>query len=204
MLKKALLMAALALALPLAAFASGEVDFTNAGGTLTGSNGGLALGGSALIIVNGFHGGGVITGSNLGSVSFTTGALLSGSLSAGGTFAGGGTFMITGNGANGLPAGTIFTGTFNGPVKWVLDAASTSTHHIYDFQGGISGSFNNNYVTSGAVNFQIDLGKNTFGGQAQFNSGDTSIMVPEPGTLSLFGTGILALAGIVRKKMRAS
>jgi hypothetical protein len=128
---------------------------------------------------------------------------MSGSLAGGGTFGPGGTFLITGNGANGLPSGTVFTGSFTG-AKWWLDAASTSTHHLYDFVGSISGSFNNNYVTSGTVNFQIDLGKNTFNGQASLNSADTSIMVPEPGTLSLFGTGILALAGIVRKKMRAS
>lgn len=203
MLKKVLLMAALALAMPLAAFASGEVDFTNAGGTLMGSNSGLSLSGSALVIVNGFHGGGLITGSNLGSVSFSTGAVMSGSLAGSATFAPGGTFMITGNGANGLPSGTVFTGTFT-QASWSLNAASTSTHHLYDFTGTISGSFNNNYVTSGNINFQIDTGKNTFNGQASLNSADTSIMVPEPGTLSLFGTGILALAGILRKKMRAS
>jgi|SRR5215469_831756 len=205
MLKKALLMAALALAMPLAAFASGQVDFTNAGGTLMGSSSGLSLSGSSLIFVDGFHGGGLISGSNLGSVSFTTGALTSGSLAAGGMFAAGGTFMITGNGANGLPAGTIFSGTFDQPVNWKLDAASTSTDHIYDFFAHVSGSFSNNkYVTSGAINFQIETGKNTFNGQAQLGSADTSILVPEPGTLSLFGTGILALAGIIRKKMRAS
>lgn len=204
MLKKALLMAAVALAMPLAAFASGQVDFTNAGGTLTGSNSGLTLAGSTLIIVNGFHGGGTITGTNLGSVSFTTGALMSGSLAGGGTFGPGGTFMITGNGANGLPSGTVFSGTFTS-ATWTLEPASTSTHHLYHFMGSIAGSFNNNYVSHGnTINFQIDLGKNTFNGQASLNSADTSIMVPEPGTLSLFGTGILALAGIVRKKMRAS
>src|ERR1700751_1686039 len=70
MVKKVLLLAVLALALPLAAFASGaSVGFTNTGGTLTGSSAGLSLSGSTLTVVNGLNGGGKITGSDLGSVS---------------------------------------------------------------------------------------------------------------------------------------
>ena len=100
--KKVLLLAVLALALPMAAFASSQVDFTNHGGTLSGTNAGLTLTGSALIAVNGLNGGGLITGSNLGSVSFSTGALATGSLQAGGTFAAGGSFSVMGNGSNGV------------------------------------------------------------------------------------------------------
>src|SRR5947207_15076694 len=81
------LLALLALALPTAGFASSSVDFSNSGGTLTGSNSGLALTGSLLVAVNGLNGGGLITGNNLGSVTFSTGALSSGSLQMGGTFA---------------------------------------------------------------------------------------------------------------------
>ena len=83
MVKKVLLLAVLALALPMAAFANGGVDFTNAGGTLSGSASGLSLCGSTLTVVNGLYGGGLIMGSNLGSVSFSTGALTSGSLAYG-------------------------------------------------------------------------------------------------------------------------
>src|ERR1051325_10428551 len=102
-MKKLVLLAALALALPIAAFADSGVDYTNSGGTLTGSSSGLSLSGSVLSVVNRFHGGGKITG-DLGSVSFTTGALLSGSLQTGGTLDGGGSFIITGNGTNGIPS----------------------------------------------------------------------------------------------------
>jgi hypothetical protein len=89
MIRTKILLALLVLALPLAAFAGSSVDFTNSGGTLSGTNSGLTLGGSTLIAVNGL-GGGLITGNNLGTLSFSTGALSSGSLQMGGTFAAGG------------------------------------------------------------------------------------------------------------------
>jgi len=73
------LLAVLALALPMAAFASSSVDFSNSGGTLTGTNAGMTLTGSTLIAVNGLNGGGLVTG-NLGTVEFSTGALTSGDL----------------------------------------------------------------------------------------------------------------------------
>ena len=111
--KKVLLLAVLALALPAAAFASSQVDFSNMGGTLAGTNAGLTLTGSTLIAVNGLNGGGLITGSNLGSVSFSTGALATGSLQAGGTFAAGGSFSVMGNGSNGVPNGVLFSGSFS-------------------------------------------------------------------------------------------
>src|SRR5215472_2840918 len=98
--KKLLLLAVLALMLPVAAFANSGVDFSNSGGTLTGTTEGLNLSGSVLIAVNGLNGGGLITGTNLGSVTFSTGGLTSGSLDMGGTFATGGIFTVTGNGSN--------------------------------------------------------------------------------------------------------
>ena len=118
-MKRILMLVLLALALPMAAFATNSVDFTNAGGTLSGSSAGLSLSGSELIAVNGLNGLGLVTG-DLGSVSFTTGGLTSGNLQMGGTFGGGGSFVIDGNGTNGIPSGAIFSGTFDGPVTWTL------------------------------------------------------------------------------------
>ena len=82
-MKKLLLLAVLALALPMAVFADSGVDYTNSGGTLAGSNSGLTLSGSTLIAVKGLNGGGLITGNDLGSVTFATGALISGDLADG-------------------------------------------------------------------------------------------------------------------------
>jgi PEP-CTERM motif len=203
-LKKFILLAIFALCLPMVALADSGVDFTNAGGTLTGSNSGFSLTGSTLIAVNGLNGGGLITGSNLGSIAFTTGALTGGSLQMGGTFASGGTFTITGNGTNGIPNGTIFSGTFNGPVTWTLVTLANGTHN-YTLSGSLSGTLGTLSTNGVTVQLTINTGKGFFNGSTTISSGDTNIanvVVPEPGTLSLLGTGLLGVAGVLRKKIR--
>ena len=202
-MKKTLLLAVLALALPTAVFAGSSVDYTNSGGTLSGSNSGLTLSGSALIAVNGLNGGGLITGNDLGSVSFSTGALTSGDLQNGGTFAGGGWFTITGNGTSGVPNGTLFTGTFDGPVTWTLVTLANGTHN-YTLTGAVSGTNGSGFSAVGAtVQLTINTGRGFFNGSTTISSGDTNIVVPEPGSLSLLGTGLIGLAGVIRRKLKA-
>jgi hypothetical protein len=202
MAKKLILLVVLALALPMAAFASSQLDFTNSGGMLTGSSSGLSLGGSTLVAVNGLNGGGLITGSNLGSLSFSTGALTSGSLQMGGTFAAGGSFNISGNGSNGVPNGVIFSGSFSGPVSWTLVTLANGTHN-YILTGTLTGTTASGFVTNGVtVQLTINTGKGFFNGSTQISSGDTNIVVPEPGSLTLLGTGLISLAGVVRRKLK--
>ena len=200
-MKRIALMALLALALPLAAFGS---DFTNSGGTLTGSSTGLSLSGSVLIAVDGLGGSGLITGNDLGTVSFSTGTLATGSLQMGGTFNGGGSFVITGNGSNGVPSGAIFTGSFSGPVTWTLVTLANGTHN-YTLTGSLSGIWASSGATVDGATIQltINTGKGYFNGLTTISSGDTNITsVPEPGTLGLLGTGLVGLAGVVRRKLK--
>ena len=200
-MKRILILVLLALALPMAAFANNSIDFTNSGGTLSGSSAGLSLTGSELIAVNGLNGLGLVTG-NLGSLSFTTGALTSGSLQMGGTFAGGGSFVIDGNGTNGIPSGAIFTGSFSGPVTWTLITLANGTHD-YTLSGSVTGTTLSGATVDGAtVQLVINTGKGFFNGSTTISSGDTNIVVAEPGSLTLLGTGLLGLAGVVRRKLK--
>ena len=185
------------------AYGESDTDFSNGGGRLSGTSAGLALTGSTLISVTGYPGVGSVSG-NLGGVSFTTGALASGSLRTGGTFATAGTFTIDGNGTGGLANGVLFSGTFSGPLSWTVTTLANGTHN-YALTGVVTGTMGAVNVNGVTVQLTVNTGKGLFNGSTRISGGDTTVTpsVPEPSTLAMFGTGALGLVGLWRRRTLA-
>ena len=118
-MRRVVLMAILALALPIAAFAN-SIAVTNIGGTISqNGSGGLTLSGSTII-----HFGNTV-GSNLGTLSFSIdGPLATGDLQNGGTFSPGGTFTIA------ISGGPTYTGTFSSDtwISAITETAASTAH----------------------------------------------------------------------------
>jgi hypothetical protein len=201
-MKRTILLGLLALALPMAAFA-GAVDFSNSGGTLTGNSSGLTLANSTVIQAAGLGTGAI---GNDGTLNFATGSYI-GTVGNVSTFNGGGSFTIVGNGNNGVPNGTIFMGSFSTPVTLTAEMPVDGTF-VYTVKGQISGTW---FTGQGAVGLtnqtwvgSFTAGREGFSGSATLGSGETIITtVPEPGTLGLLGTGMVGLAGVIRRKLKS-
>lgn len=196
-MRRVLVLALLALALPMAAWADG-IDLTNLHGSISISNAGITSIGSQLHSFNGIV---ADPGHSLGSVSFSTGALLSGSILTGGTFSDvGSSFVVIGKGPQVPHKGTIFSGAFVGPVAWTL-VASSGQSVTYTLSGNIAGTlWNGNFVTGTTTQTIYSVKGQITQGIGHIRMGDTNILTPEPGTLGLLGTGLVAIAGMLRRK----
>ena len=189
--------ALLAMTLPIAAWASG-IDLTNKGGTIAISLSGITSHGSQLKSFNGIQ---APPGHSLGSVSYSTGALTSGTITGGGTFSSvGSSFVVIGKGNYGQPKGVIFSGAFVGDVNWTLVSQVGQTL-TYTLSGDLAGQLYNGRMVTGTTTQTIithpgQLAK----GIGHINLGDTHLNTPEPGPLGLLGTGLLGIAGTFRRK----
>jgi hypothetical protein len=198
----------LVLASPIAIWAnSSAIVFGNAGGTLKTNGSTITLSNSSL---SSFSGLGFYLSGALGSVQFTTGALSSGTLGVAGTLSAGGSLLIKSNGTGGLPNGTLFTGTFSGPVTWIGSFDPNGNNHkgawTYTLSGQVQGTFFNGQSASGGtvqISFDVPNSKQFgVGHPARGKIGTTTVTsVPEPGSLALLGTGLFVFSGFMRRKL---
>jgi len=175
-----------------------SIDLINKRGTVSVSSAGLSSKGSQLWQFSGIN-----TGHSLGSVSFTTGELLSGTLSGGGTFSSAGSsFVVFGAGPAGQPKGVIFDGAFVGPIQWAL-VNQNGQRLVFQLTGLVSGQLSDGRTVAGSTSqtfhtTQAQLAK----GIVHINMGTTRLAsAPEPGTLGLLGLGLAAIGRLARHRL---
>ncbi len=184
----------------MAAWADG-IDLVNKFGSISISNAGITSVGSQLKQFNGIV---ASPGHSLGSVSFSTGALVSGSILTGGTFSdAGSSFVVIGKGPQVPHKGTIFSGAFVGPISWTLVAQSGQSL-TYELSGAIQGTlWSGRFVTGTTTQTIHSTNGQLSQGIGHIRLGNTHLLTPEPGTLGLLGTGLVAIAGMLRRKFAA-
>lgn len=196
-MRRVVVLALLALALPIAAWADG-ITLVNERGTISISDSGITSKGSQLTSFNGIQ---APPGHSLGTVSYSTGALISGSIAAGGIFSSAGsTFDVVGKGNYGEPKGPIFTGGFTGNIDWTL-VSQSGQKDVFTLSGDLAGQLYNGVMVTGKTTQTITTHPGQLNqGIGHITLGNTQLTTPEPGTLGLLGTGLLGIAGMFRRK----
>lgn len=187
-MKLRLLLCTVVLALvAMPAFAD-TINFTNSGGLSKGMG---SISANSQINTISLDGQLIFGPGNVGNLIFDTGSIM-GSLKAG-SF-----------------SGALFKFSFEGAPYITLNnfagTISLIKNGIYDLVGTFSG-IADGLAFTGTTDQKFCLGKDDDGKECFTNlNGSTTITtaaVPEPSTLTFFGTGLIGLAGLVRRKLAA-
>jgi hypothetical protein len=194
--------AAALLLLPATAFAD-VVTFSFGGGTAVAYWDVSNVGDPATL--TGVSGATVSFEGDLGTVVFTTGQWNDDTYG----FDPGGSIVITSNGAQGLPSGVIFEGTFSSGSTWEWIGTDANGGNVFVLSGQITGTISpallaalgisaHNGVISGHVTITFTNGGIT----GIVLDGAIISQAPEPGTLALLGFGLSGIAAIRMRQRR--
>jgi hypothetical protein len=97
----------------------------------------------------------------------------------------------------------LFTGSFVGPISWTMVSHTGKFAYVFTLSGDLYGMMYTGHDVTGNTTQTIVAYQNQWykDGKGGIRLGNEHFNTPEPGTLVLFGAGLIALAGTVRRKL---